>query len=255
MGSGVSRSGMLRPRTLVWVSTVRLLLVAGGVANAAAPGAVPIGASPASSSDDAAERATAEPEVPGRYSARPKERSRFHLGVGAGLTLGLGDVWVSRGDVIENSGTPMFLDLSVAPSYRLAPDFALGIRAGVGLEPGSRGELSSSGESVELERRLWHASALGRYQPEPGRGWYATLSVGAAALVDSRGDSSVSQWAPLIGAAAGYDLRLAPPVALGLELRAAYAEFGEGPSDALAGSYDYQVSTWLGAGVVGSLLP
>lgn len=194
-------------------------------------------------------------EEPGRYSPKPAERSRFHLGVGAGFTLGLGDVWTAQGDIVENEGSPMFIDLSVAPSYRLAPDFALGVRAGVGLEPGSRGEVSSSGDSVELARRLWHASALGRYQPDAGRGWYVALSLGASSIVDIRGDSSVSQWAPLIGAATGYDLRLAEPVALGLELRAAYAEFGEGDADSPAGHHDYRVSTWIGAGVVGSVLP
>jgi hypothetical protein len=164
-------------------------------------------------------------------------------------------VWTSRGDVIDNGGSPAFWELSVAPSYRVARDFALGIRAAFGFEPGTRGEISASGGSVILDRKLWHASATGRYQPEPGSGWYVTLSAGAAAIVDSRGDESVSQWAPLLGAAAGYDLRIARPLSLGFELRAARADFGEGSHTSLAGYYDYHVSTWVGAALVGNVLP
>jgi len=192
-------------------------------------------------------------EAPARQPAASP--SRFALGLGLGLTWGLGEVWESEGDVISNGGSPIFLDLSVAPSYRVASDFALGLRAGIGLEPGSRGEVSSSGGSVELDRQLWHLSATGRYQPQIGRSWYVALSAGTAAIIDSRGNTSVSQWAPLLGAAAGYDLSVAGWLSLAPELRAAYAPFGEGSRDSLAGYYDYRVSTWLGAGVVGNILP
>ena len=199
---------------------------------------------------------TLDPESSEEPPARPApSRSRFALGLGLGLTWGLGDVWESEGDVISNGGSPLFLDLSLAPSYRVASDFALGIRAGIGLEPGSRGEVSTSGDSVELDRQQWHLSATARYQAEPGRGFYIGLGAGTAAIVDSRGNSSVSQWAPLLDAAVGYDLSLAGWLSLAPELRAAYAPFGEGPRDSLAGAYDYRVSTWLGAGVVGNVLP
>ncbi|HTV20505.1 MAG TPA: hypothetical protein VMG12_17600 [Polyangiaceae bacterium] len=195
-------------------------------------------------------------DEPGRYTPAPKvSASGFQLGIGAGLVLGLGEVWEGRGDTIGSSGEPVLVDLSITPAYRVARDFALGIRAGVGVDPGSRGTVSSDGESVSIERRLWHASAMGRYQAAPGRGWYATLSLGAAAMVDSRGNASVSQWAPLLDAAAGYDLSIARPLSLGFELRAAYADFGEASRISPALSYDYDVSTWIGAGVVASVLP
>jgi hypothetical protein len=241
----------MRMGSLAIFSSIGLELLAGGrVANAARSTTPNAGASVGSL--DAPETA----DEPGRYSHIPKDSSpRFQLGLGTGFTWGLGDVWTSRGDVIENSGVPVFWELSVAPSYLVARDFALGIRAALGLQPGTRGEISASGGSVALDRKLWHASATGRYQPEPGSGWYVTLSAGAAAIVDSRGDESVSQWAPLLGAAAGYDLRIARPLSLGFELRAARADFGEGSHTSLAGYHDYHVSTWIGAALVGNVLP
>jgi hypothetical protein len=60
---------------------------------------------------------------------------------------------------------------------------------------------------VSLDRRLWHVSATGRYQPEPGRGGYVTLSAGAAAIAERRGntialpaamlENGSVQWIPL----------------------------------------------------------
>lgn len=195
----------------------------------------------------------AAPEPP---SPAPEvARSPFQLGVGAGISLGLGEVWEGGGDVSTNSGGPMFLELSLAPSYRITAGFALGVRAAFGLQPGSRAEVSSSGESVSLERNMWQLGATARYQPEPARAWYVGAHAGAAAVVDSRGDASVSQWAPHVGAALGYDLHVARPLSLGFELRAAYAPFGEGSRTSPAGFYDYQVSTWLGFGLIANVLP
>jgi hypothetical protein len=242
---------MLQRSSFVSLSALGLgLLTHTALANAAASDPPKLTASlAATSSGDVPD------EEPVRYGSTQRAPSRFQLGLGTGLTLGLGDVWEQEGDVSGNSGGPLLLDVSLAPSYRVARELALGIRAGVGLDPGSRGIASSSGEYVSLDRRLWHASATGRYQPEPGRGWYLTLSAGVAEIVDSEGSASVSQWAPLLGAAAGYDVPLAELLSLGLELRAAYAPFGEGSGSIDGRSYDYDVSTWLGAGVVINLLP
>jgi hypothetical protein len=194
-------------------------------------------------------------EEPARYAPPPPAPSRFQLGLGTGLTLGLGEVREQEFDVVGVYDGPILLDVSLAPSYRVARDFALGVRAGVAVDPGSRGTASSSGESVSIGRRLWHASATGRYQPRPGRGWYVTLSLGMATIVDSNGNDSVSQSSPLLGAAAGYDVSIARPLSLGLELRAAYAQFGEGSRASPAARYDYDVSAWIGAGVVVNVLP
>jgi hypothetical protein len=208
---------------------------------------------------EVAQAATSDAErpgdEPGRYGPPPPAPSRFQLGLGSGLTLGLGDVWERRGDVTGSSGGPILLDLSLAPSYRVARELALGIRAGVGLDPGSRGTASSSGERVSFDRRLWHASATARYQPRPGRGAYLTLSAGVAQIVDSAGDISASQRAPLFAVAAGYDVHIARPFSLGFELRAAYAPFVGSSRLSADERYEYDVSAWLGAGVVLNVLP
>lgn len=239
---------MLRAFAIAGVSWLGLwLLVAEGVSEAAA----------AETSERRALAAredlvaTTEPPNP----SREVTPSRFQLGVGTGITLGVGEVWEGDGDVVVNSGGPAFLELSLAPSYRVTPDFALGVRAAFGLQPGSRAEVSSSGESVSLERNMWQLGATGRYQPEPARAWYVGAHAGAAAVVDSRGDASVSQWAPHVGAALGYDLHVARPLSLGFELRAAYAPFGEGSHTSPVGFYDYRVSAWLGFGLIANVLP
>jgi hypothetical protein len=246
----MSGSGMVQRSSLLSFSIGLGLLIDGGLANAAPSDTPTLGASLASTT-----LAEGPDDEPPRYAPPAPDPSRFQLGLGTGLMLGLGDVWEQEGDVSGSAGGPIFVDLSLAPSYRVARELALGIRAGVGLEPGARGVTSSSGEPVSLDRKLWHASATGRYQPRPGRGWYLTLSAGAAEIVDSEGDASVSQWAPLLGAAAGYDVPLVQLLSLGLELRAAYAPFGKGSRTAADRRYDYDVSTWIGAGVVLDVLP
>jgi hypothetical protein len=120
--------------------------------------------------------------------------------------------------------------------------------------------VSSSGESLSLDRNLWEAAATLRYQAKPGRGGYVNGSAGAAVLVDSEGDVSVSQWAfPALGISVGYDFELAQKLAFGVEARAAYADFsGEGARLPRASGenryYAYDTSTWLGVAVVGTLL-
>lgn len=195
--------------------------------------------------------ATPEPPPAAATSAAPEP---FRLGAAAGINFGVGDVWQGGGgDEIRNEGSPMFWELTLEAMYRLAPDFSLGVRAGVGLEPGSRGIASSSGERLELGRELWQLGAAGRYQPQPGRSWYLTVHAGAAGIVDHVGEASVSQWTQLFGAAVGYDLRLIEPVALGIELRGAYAPFGESDPLPIIGSIEYETTSWFGLALVGNL--
>jgi hypothetical protein len=70
----------------------------------------------------------------------------------------------------------------------------------------------------------------------------------------------VVQWAfPALGVAVGYDFGLTRSFALGVEARAAYADFSGGgvllprPSGEST-RYGYDTSVWLGLAVVGTLL-
>jgi hypothetical protein len=186
--------------------------------------------------------------------------SRLQLGLGAGLIVGLGDAQVGRGDAIGIEGPLVFMQLSLAPAYRVSPALAVGLRASYGSDLGSRSQVSSSGESLSLGRSLWEAAATLRYQAEPGRGGYVGVNAGAAALVDSEGDVSVAQWAfPALGVAVGYDFELARRFAFGVEARAAYADFsGEGArlerASGESSYYAYDTSAWLGLAVVGTVL-
>jgi hypothetical protein len=174
--------------------------------------------------------------------------------------VGLGEAHVGNDDSIQIESPLPFMQLSIIPAYRVAPELAVGLRASYGFELGSRGEVSSSGESLSLDRNLWEVAAMLRCQAEAGRSWYLMLSGGAASLVDSEGDVSVSQWAfPALGVAVGYDSEIARAFALGVEARAAYADFsGEGARIVRASSessyYGYDTSAWLGLAVVGTLL-
>jgi hypothetical protein len=193
-------------------------------------------------------------------SAASGGASRLQLGLGAGLVVGLGDAQVASGDVIGVEGPVVLMQASLAPAYRIAPTFALGLRGSYGFELGSRAAVSSSGESRALDRNLWEAAATLRHQAEPGRGGYVGVSAGAAALVDSEGDASAVQWAfPALGVAVGYDFEVARAFAFGLEARAAYADFSGGgarltrPSGESA-HYSYDARAWLGLALVGTLL-
>lgn len=255
------RSSMARRFTTSAGSATRAGALASAISTAfGALAHVALAQSPTAATVPAAPRAPQDP-APGAPAAplgsppAPPARSRLQLGLSTGLTWGLGEIWEGEGDVSSSAGNPVFFDLAIAPSYRIAPHVALGMRAGVGLEPGSRAEASTPGGSVSLERRQWHIGALARYQPQPARGWFATLGAGAAAMVDTRGTASESRWAPLLEASAGYAWSLARPLSVGFELRAAYADFGDGSHTSPAGYYDYRVSTWLGCGVVVEVLP
>jgi hypothetical protein len=187
--------------------------------------------------------------------------ARWSFDVGLGLALGLSDIEEQQGDSVEISSV-VFAELTVAPSYWLTPRFALGLHTSWGFEPGQRGLASSSGESEDKERTLWQLTAAARYQRDAGQGWYLTANGGAAALVDSIGNDSVTQWAPLVGAALGVDFRAAEIFALGLELRGGHAWFSAQGStltvaDGLGAGetqYHYGATTWLGLNLVGRFL-
>jgi hypothetical protein len=198
-------------------------------------------------------------ESPG--SAATAVPGRWSLDVGLGVALGLSRTEERRSDVIELSNFGV-MELTLAPSFWIAPSLALGLHASWGFEPGQRGLASNYGESKDKDRTLWQLMAATRYQPERGRGWYVAANGGVAAFVDSIGDDSVTQWAPLIGGALGIDFRLAQPFALGLELRGGHAWFpAEGSTLAVADGlgagdtqYLYGAMTWLGLNVAGRFL-
>lgn len=181
---------------------------------------------------------------------------RWSLDIGLGLALGISDLREQRGDVVEINKFS-FMELSLAPAFWLAPRLALGLHASWAFEPGQRSFSSSSGESEEKDRTLWQLMTAVRYQRERGRGWYVEGNGGVASFVDSIGEDSVTQSAPLVGAALGVDFRLAQPFALGLEMRGGHAWFpAEGSTLTVADGlgagdtqYRYGSTTWLGINI------
>ena len=145
--------------------------------------------------------------------------------------------------------------LSIAPSYRLAPSWAVGLRGSWSSDAGARGSASNSGEEVSLTQTLWQLSAEGRYQPGAQQGFYLVLGAGAARVSDSIGSATAAEWGPLLSAAFGYDIGLADFLALGIELRGAFASLSEeGASLERAGAtvrYVYGPSSWLGLNLIG----
>jgi hypothetical protein len=77
------------------------------------------------------------------------------------------------------------------------------------------------------------------------------------------GNESVTQWAPVVAASAGYDFPLASSFGLGLELRASHAWFSEsgralvatGQATAGATTFRYGPTSWLGIHLLGRWLP
>jgi hypothetical protein len=120
----------------------------------------------------------------------------------------------------------MFAGLTLEPLYHVTSAIGLGPR----LAWGSRVAVDqdwtlSSGETLDVSTTLWEVALGGRFQPRPGRGVHVSAHGGAQVIVDSIGDQSVSDWAPLVAAAVGYDFRLLPTFALGIELRGTHAWF------------------------------
>jgi hypothetical protein len=175
------------------------------------------------------------------------DSSRLTLALGTEFAFGLSDArQASNSDVtiIERLDWP---GLNAAGRYRFSDALALGMRVGWQFELGNRGYASSSGETGNYDRNLWQLAVEGRYQPA-GRGWYAAVRGGGAAIIDGQGRESVTQWGPLGALAVGYDARIAGTFALGLELQGSVIGFPD------SGAWQtYGTSSWLGFGLVGSL--
>jgi hypothetical protein len=195
-----------------------------------------------------------DPDVEGSGRAEaPLAQRAVRLSLGTGLTLGLSSVEERRSDVVASSSSAYLWNVHAAASYRLGTAWALGVRAAWSSDAGARAGASSSGSSVELSRELWQIAAEGRFQPRGWLGPYAALSAGWAAAVDREGPASATQWAPMVGASAGYALALADPLSLDLGLTGGLAFFDE-TGARLEGSaptrYAYGSSAWLGASLL-----
>jgi hypothetical protein len=148
------------------------------------------------------------------------------------------------------------LGLNASARYRVVDALAMGIRVGWAFGLDRRGYVSSSGESGSSDRSLGQLAMEARYQPGE-RGWYGAVRGGTAAIIDSVGSQSVTQWGPLGALAFGYDLRVAGAFALGLELQGSLVGFSDqgarapepGGEQAL---YIYGTSSWLGLGLAGN---
>jgi hypothetical protein len=191
--------------------------------------------------------------LPPAGAPSPSERHYFRLGIGTGLTFGISELEERSGDSDNITGMFQPYNLSVTPSFQLTPHWAFGVRGGVGTDSGARGTSSTSGESVSRTRTLWELGAEGRYQMRVERGGYVALNFGTAGAVDSEGSASASQWAPMLGAALGYDLGIAEPLSIGVEVRGGTAFFGEdGAQPSSEGpSYVYGTSSWLSFNLTG----
>lgn len=177
--------------------------------------------------------------------------------LGSEVAIGLSDAREGHSaDLLALESVNLF-GLHAAARYRVFDALALGVRWGWATEVGARGYESSSGERGRYDRHLVQLALEGRYQPA-ALGWYAAARGGAAAMTDGVGSRSVTQWGPLGALAFGYDLGVAGPFALGLELQGTLVGFSEeGASYSEGGDvsawYAYGTSGWLGLGLTGSL--
>lgn len=194
--------------------------------------------------------------VPAAEAAGAPSAPKARMGVGAGVAAELDGVAERDGDRFTLTKTG-YVELSVSPSYQLDETWALGLRTSWGFEAGDRGLASSDAPELEIERHLWQLAAEGRYQPGGQRGFYGSAHAGTAGAMDSIGDATAWQWAPLVGAALGYDAHIAGPLALGIELRGSFAAFGnEGASLARGGGstrYVYGPSSFVSLHFTASL--
>jgi hypothetical protein len=217
----------------------------------------------AANDGDAAIRASSSaPASPGAASSTraapgPIDDARsVSLRVGAGYMRGLTEATIGAGLGVLDVDEVSFLELSVSPQWQLAPDVAFGPRLSYGIELPDRSGISPFGVTI-ADRHLWQVGVTGRYQAVRNRGLYLGAGTGAAAMVDSVGGASTTNWGFSIEALAGFDVGLTHSIALGLELRAAHALL---PNDysRVGTSVDspvvaYGASTWLALDLVGSV--
>ena len=196
---------------------------------------------------DALAQSWAEPAEAPESAPLRSSRQHYRLGIGTGLTFGVSEIQERSGDSYGITGMFQPYNLSITPSYQLTSQWAIGVRGGFGTDSGMRGDTT---------RALWELGAEGRYQPETGRGGYAALNAGVVNAVDSVGSDSASLWAPMLGAAAGYDLSAAEALSFGIELRGGLAFFGDegsspnGESDTIV----YGTSSWLSFNLTGHFM-
>jgi hypothetical protein len=203
----------------------------------------------------AARAEDAELEAPERPAA-PLAQRPLRLSLGTGLTVGLSDVETQRSDVVETSSSAYLWNVHAAASHRLGAAWALGLRGSWSSDIGARTTGSSDGRTLELSRELWQIAAEARFQPLGWLGPYAALSAGWAAAVDRLGTESTSQWAPLLGASAGYAFVVADPLSIDLGLSGGCAFFdadGAGRGSDLSPRFTYGTSAWLGASLLAAV--
>jgi hypothetical protein len=198
---------------------------------------------------DAAPARAVEEEGPAPAAQpRTSEPHRLRLTLGTGLTLGLADVETQESDVVSISSTFYRWNVSVAPSYQLSRTWALGARGSWSSDAGARGSDSSS---------LWQLGAEVRQQPRGWLGLYLAASLGGAAARDTVGGETVTQWAPVLGAAVGHDFAIAEALDLGLELRGGVALFDPDGASLRTGAetttVTYGATSWLSLNLTGQL--
>lgn len=205
----------------------------------------------------AAKDASSRPEpAPGAEAP-----ARWLLGAGFGMAFGLTDREEGYYDSWAISSLT-FAELTLEPMVLVAPRVSVGVRGSWGFEIGSRALETTGGERIEQGQYVWQLAPAARYQAEPGRGLYLCANVGIAGITDTLGEQSVTQVAPMLSAALGFDLHVSGPVSLGLELRATHAMFSE-EGDRLSLSepdvaqdvvYRYGPTSWLGLSLLGRFL-
>jgi hypothetical protein len=198
----------------------------------------------------------------GEATEVPAPPARWSLGVGSGLSLSLTEREVANFDSIYVD-SPVLADLTLMPAVQVSPNVSVGALVGWSFEPGDRGLYTAQGSTIEQSTNLWRFGLEARYREGSSVGWYLAGAAGAAAVVDTLGDESLTQLGPLVSAALGLDWRVAAPFALGAEVRLTHAWFSEeGEQIVFANSsvlgntaeYRYGSTTWLGFNLVGRFL-
>jgi hypothetical protein len=202
---------------------------------------------PAHADDDPDVEGAAAAHAQSRFEHRPP-RHDYRLALGTGLLFELASQ--ERGLVGFDDDRSIFpSNLSLAFGSQLTPTWSAGLRM-------ARSSGTYSSYDV-YDLVLWQLAAEARWQPEGELGPYALLSPGAVASVERSGEHSIWEWAPAASAALGFDVALAGPVAIGVELRALLALFrSEGRWFTAEGRLDGTAqgpSSWLALNVIATL--